>query len=99
MYVAVPEEMPCAQPPGPVKVPNAFSPNGDGINDTWEIRNLSAYPAGTIEIFNRYGQRVFYSRGYSNPWDGGGLPLGVYFYVIDLKDGSERLAGYVTILK
>jgi len=99
MNVTVPEEMSCAQPPGPVKVPNAFSPNGDGINDTWEIRNLSAYQTSTIEIFNRYGQRVFFSRGYGKPWDGGGLPLGVYYYVIDLKDGSGRLAGYVTILK
>jgi gliding motility-associated-like protein len=95
----VPEEMACAQPPGSVKVPNAFSPNGDGINDTWEIHNLYGYPTNTVEIFNRYGQRVFYSRGYDKPWDGGGLPLGVYYYVIDLRNGSRKLAGYVTLLK
>jgi gliding motility-associated-like protein len=66
---------------------------------TWEIRSLSAYLANTVEIFNRYGQRVFYSRGYAKPWDGGSLPLGVYYYVIDLKNGLDKLAGYVTILK
>ncbi|GAA0525299.1 PKD domain-containing protein [Chitinophaga japonensis] len=83
----------------PVKVPNAFSPNGDGINDTWSITNLAAYQRSLVEVFNRYGKRVFYSRGYATPWDGGGLPVGVYYYVIDLGNGSEKIAGYVTILK
>lgn len=97
--VAVPDEMPCAQPPGQVKVPNAFSPNGDGINDTWVIPNLSGIPGNTVAVFNRYGQRVFYSRGYGTAWDGGGLPMGVYYYVIDMGKGAEKLSGYLTLLK
>ncbi len=83
----------------PVKVPNAFSPNGDGINDTWVITNLPAYPGNTVTVFNRYGQRVYYAEGYAAPWDGGGLPMGVYYYVIDLRNNSGKLTGYVTLLK
>lgn len=86
----------------PVKVPNVFSPNGDGINDTWVIPNLSDYPGCTIEVFNRYGQKVYASTGYNTPWDGtyNGhlLPLATYYYVIKLKNGFEPQSGYVTIL-
>jgi gliding motility-associated-like protein len=86
----------------PVNVPNAFSPNGDGINDTWVIPNLADYPGCTIEVFNRYGQKVFSSTGYDKPWDGtfNGhlLPMATYYYVIKLKNGYEPQAGYVTIL-
>ncbi|MFD2147329.1 gliding motility-associated C-terminal domain-containing protein [Mucilaginibacter antarcticus] len=51
-------------------IPNAFTPNADGINDTWEIKYLNDYPNATVEIFNRSGSRVFYSNGYTKPWDG-----------------------------
>jgi len=48
-----------------------FSPNGDGINDTWNINTLSfQYPDCTVDVFNRYGQQLFHSEGYSKPWDG-----------------------------
>jgi gliding motility-associated-like protein len=87
----------------PVNIPNAFSPNGDGINDTWRVDNLKTYPGNIVEIFNRLGQRVFRSQGYAKPWDGSidgkPLPVGVYYYLIDLKNGFKQLAGYVTILK
>jgi gliding motility-associated-like protein len=87
----------------PVLVPNAFSPNGDGIHDVWNITNLSDYPGCTVEVFNRYGQRVFYSAGYGTPWDGtvGGkpLPMATYYYVIRLKNGFVPRTGSVTILK
>ncbi|SHM94765.1 PKD domain-containing protein [Chitinophaga sp. CF418] len=86
-----------------VKVPNAFSPNGDHINDTWELTNLSDYPGCTIEIFNRYGQRVYQSTGYSTPWDGTmnghPLPLATYYYVIQLKNGYAPMTGYVVLVK
>src|SRR5262249_370985 len=68
----------------PVNVPNAFSPNGDGINDRWQLNNLSDYPGATVEVFNRYGQRVFYSNGYTSSWDGTvsgkPLPVATYYY-------------------
>ncbi|MVT41166.1 PKD domain-containing protein [Chitinophaga oryziterrae] len=87
----------------PVKVPNVFSPNGDGINDRWEIPNLADYPGCTVEIFNRYGQRVFGSTGYATPWDGTSngkmLPLATYYYIIKLKNGFPPLSGAVTILQ
>ncbi|WP_066402401.1 PKD domain-containing protein [Flavisolibacter tropicus] len=87
----------------PVKVPNAFSPNGDGINDRWEIQNLSDYPGAIVEVFNRYGQGVYRSTGYAQSWDGkvAGqvLPQGTYYYVITLKNGFQPITGSVTILQ
>jgi gliding motility-associated-like protein len=86
-----------------VKVPNAFSPNGDNINDTWVLSNLADYPGCTVEIFNRYGQRVFQSTGYDTPWDGTmnghPLPLATYYYVIKLKNGYAPLTGYVVLVR
>ncbi|HVI43519.1 MAG TPA: PKD domain-containing protein [Chitinophaga sp.] len=87
----------------PVLPPNAFSPNGDNINDTWVIKNLSDYPGCTVEVFNRYGQRVFRQNGYDKPWDGtfkgNVLPMGTYYYVIKLQNGFEPLTGYVAIIR
>jgi gliding motility-associated-like protein len=87
----------------PVNVPNAFSPNGDGIHDTWNITNLSDYPGCTVAVFNRYGQRVYYSAGYGTPWDGTvagkPLPMATYYYVIHLKNGFMPRTGSVTIVK
>jgi gliding motility-associated-like protein len=87
-----------------VKVPNAFSPNGDGINDDWRITNLLTYPEATLQVFNRHGQKVFESRGYNNPWKGTynsqPLPVGTYYYVIDLKTSFfPRLSGWVFIAR
>ncbi|RBL88572.1 PKD domain-containing protein [Chitinophaga flava] len=87
----------------PVVPPNAFSPNGDNINDKWVIYNLSDYPGSKVEVFNRYGQRVYHSDGYALPWDGSfkgnPLPLGTYYYVITLSNGFAPLTGYVAIIK
>jgi gliding motility-associated-like protein len=85
------------------EVPNAFSPNKDGINDTWNIQYLETYPGAVIEVFNRYGQVVFKSIGYNKQWDGtlngGNLPVGVYYYIINPKNGRKPLTGSVTILR
>lgn len=84
-------------------VPNVFSPNGDGINDTWRIKYLESYPGAEIEVFNRYGQKVFHSIGYDKDWDGtiGGkaLPIGTYYYIINPKNGRPIIQGSVTIIK
>jgi gliding motility-associated-like protein len=86
-----------------VIVPNAFSPNKDGINDTWQLVAIDAYPDAEIDVFNRYGQAVFTSHGYNKPWDGtynnNPLPVGTYYYVIDLKFGLPKLKGWVAILR
>jgi gliding motility-associated-like protein len=85
-----------------ITVPNAFSPNGDGINDVWNIRNLVTYPESSIQVFNRYGQVVFEANGYAQPWDGryngNHLPGGTYYYVIDLKNNLPKLSGWVFIV-
>jgi len=85
------------------KIPNAFSPNGDGINDTWDIPNLNTYTGCTVEIFNRYGQKVFSNTGYDIPWNGTSngkpVPVGVYYYVIDPKHNHKLITGNVTILR
>ena len=86
-----------------VKVPNAFSPNNDGINDKWEILYLESYPGCTIDVFNRYGQPVFSSVGYEKPWDGTfkgtALPVGTYYWIIHPKNGREPIKGSVTIIR
>ena len=85
-------------------VPNAFSPNGDGINDYWMINYLNSYANVTVQVFNRYGQQVFASKGYSTPWDGTvngkALPVGTYYYIIDRKvAGAGLITGWVAIVK
>jgi gliding motility-associated-like protein len=86
-----------------VMVPNAFSPNNDMVNDKWEIPGLGAYPESLLCVYTRNGQMVFTTTGNSKVWDGNyngqALPEGVYYYTIDLKNGSPTLSGYVTILR
>ncbi|HUR11893.1 MAG TPA: gliding motility-associated C-terminal domain-containing protein, partial [Flavitalea sp.] len=85
------------------KVPNAFSPNGDGINDTWNIQFLDSYPGCTVDVYNRYGQIIFHSSGYSRPWDGkfngGSLPVGTYYWIINPKNGRSTMSGSVTLIR
>lgn len=83
--------------------PNTFTPNGDGINDVWDIKYLDQYPGCILEIYNSSGQMVHRNTGYSKPWDGTNngkaLPAGTYYYVIDPKSNRKKLAGYITILR
>ncbi len=86
-------------------IPNAFSPNFDGVHDRWVIEELSDYPDCTVEIFNRYGQKVFSSIGYTpdKAWDGRfngeHVPIGTYYYIINPKHGFNKIAGSVTVLR
>ena len=85
------------------EIPNIFSPNGDGIHDTWVIKYLDTYPGGTVEVFNRYGQLIFRSVNYSVPWDGTingkQVPMGTYYYIVDPKNGRKLMSGYVDIIR
>ena len=86
------------------EIPNAFSPNGDGINDEWIIKSPGAFSGAVIEVFNRYGQVVYRSNGYSNPWNGNykGVPVpsGTYYYVINLKSNMEpNITGWLQIVR
>jgi gliding motility-associated-like protein len=81
---------------------NAFSPNGDGINDVWDLSILSDFSNITVKVFDRGGSVVFESKGYSRPWNGTRngqpLPIGTYYYVIDVPN-YKKLGGSITILK
>ena len=85
-------------------VPDAFTPNNDGVNDAWEINGLEQFPACEVLVYNRWGVRVFQSVGYAVPWSGtdGGKALApdTYFYKIDFNDDQQaNLTGYVAIIR
>ncbi|MGD0756169.1 MAG: PKD-like domain-containing protein, partial [Bacteroidales bacterium] len=85
-------------------IPNAISPNGDLINDVWNIGMKELYPKMEVIIFNRWGETLWRSeRGYPRPWDGtsngSSLPIDSYHYIIDLHNGSRPLVGNVTIVR
>lgn len=86
-----------------VAVPNAFSPNADGINDTWIIKGIETYPTGTTRVYTRTGQLVFETRAANKIWDGNyngkPVPVATYYYVIDLNIGSAPLSGWVFIVR
>ena len=89
-----------------VRPANTFTPNGDGKNDLWLIPGLSDYPGAVVNIHDRWGQRVFSSTGYREPWDGTNdgrtLPDGTYYYHIQLSQagsGSTPYTGFVSIIR
>jgi gliding motility-associated-like protein len=86
-----------------LEIPTGFTPDGDGVNDVWDIPGITQYPNVVVEIFNRWGSSLFSSNGYSTPWDGKyngkEMPIGSYYFTIDLGDGSEVFKGTVTIVK
>lgn len=86
-----------------LRIPNTFSPNGDGVNDVWLIQDLDKYSNVSISVFNRNGQKVYAGNGHSKPfdgiWNGSTLAVGTYYYVIDIKGCCGGLTGSVTLLK
>jgi gliding motility-associated-like protein len=86
-----------------ITIPNTFSPNNDGINDYWDIDALVTYPNCSILVYDRYGQPVYLGIGYAKPWDGtykgSPLPQGTYYYIIDLKNNTPKIAGWVFIVR
>ena len=91
---------------GEFNPPNAFSPNGDGANDTWKLEGFKQFTSVNVIIFNRWGQKVFESTDPQSEWDGTNkkgkdLPIGTYYYVIDYKtdSGSKKISGPVTIIR
>jgi gliding motility-associated-like protein len=93
----------------PLMIPNGFSPNGDGIADTWVIQGLQNYPDASVLIFNRWGNQVYSADPYMNDWNGVStnaltigevLPAGTYWYLVDLGvDGEEVRSGYIYLNK
>ncbi|TDP03209.1 PKD domain-containing protein [Flavobacterium sp. 245] len=87
--------------PNCLKIWNEFSPNDDGQNETFYIDCITQYPDNQLSIFNRWGNLVYFKKGYDNTWDGKEegsaktLPEGTYFYILDLGDGSEKTSGWL----
>ncbi|TDQ08519.1 gliding motility-associated C-terminal domain-containing protein [Pedobacter metabolipauper] len=86
-----------------VIVPNSFSPNGDGTNDVWNITAIDTYPNPKVSIMNRHGEQIFVSKGYEKPWDGkyknADVPVGVYYYIINLGPEVEPLTGSLMLIR
>ncbi|RAU83547.1 Ig-like domain-containing protein [Pontibacter arcticus] len=82
---------------------NVITLNNDNVNDKFIIKNIESYPNCRVEIFTRWGEKVFESVGYKDAWDGTKngkpLPMAAYYYVIYLNDGEAPISGSVTILK
>jgi gliding motility-associated-like protein len=88
-------------------IPQGFSPNNDGLNDTFEILGMEAYPENELFVYNLWGYEVYYMHGYNNSWDGTAsrgalsdqkLPTGTYYYI--LKLGNEQVVkGFVYLIK
>ncbi len=90
-------------------IPTIITPNGDGANDTWDIQSIEYYDHVTIELFNRWGNRIFHFDGSgieyadkANQWDGTEngkkvVPLTVFMYIVDLHNGKEPLTGTVVV--
>jgi len=84
----------------PFAIPGGLSPNGDLVNDSWEIDGLLDYPDAQVLVFNRWGQQVYSGNSTSTPWDGtykgNDLPIADYYYIIELGNG-EKFNGVVTL--
>ena len=82
-------------------IADALTPNGDGYNDEWVVGGLEFFPDAEVSVFNRYGQLLFNSVGYQEPWNGrynnAPLPVADYYYVIEFSNGNEPITGTVTI--
>ena len=91
-----------------ISIPTAFTPNGNGVNDSWVIKNIDQYPDCMVIVYNRWGDLVFSSKGYETEWDGKylgiTLPTAVYYYVIEnidetlFTEGSKPY-GWITIVR
>lgn len=86
--------------------PNTFTPNDDGINDTWQIEGIGQFVDAEVIVYDRWGQKVFKSTGYREPWDGTNngakLPTGTYYYYIrlnQLEGKSPPYTGSISIIR
>ncbi|WP_133248475.1 gliding motility-associated C-terminal domain-containing protein [Pedobacter yonginense] len=86
-----------------IKIPKSFSPNGDAINDTWDIPVSDAFTNPKVKIINRYGQLVYQSTGKFKPWDGKSdgkdLPSGLYLYSVYFSAGSKPYTGWIMLIR
>ena len=86
-----------------VQAENFITPNGDGVNDTWVVKNIDAYPNHTLSIYDRSGKELYKVRNYKNDWDGtfNGMPLsgGTYYYIIRFDQNPRVVKGFITVVR
>ncbi|HLN56399.1 MAG TPA: gliding motility-associated C-terminal domain-containing protein [Bacteroidales bacterium] len=87
-----------------IEIPEIITPNGDGYNDTWRIKNIDLFPNAEVNVYTRWGKKVYESRNIlAEPWDGTFrgklLPTDSYHYILDLKNGSRPRSGVISIIK
>ncbi len=81
-----------------ITIPNVITPNNDGYNDYFVIKGLEDYPNTLLQIFNRWGKKVYESSNYQNNWNGENNNDGVYFYVITFMDYLNPMTGTITVI-
>ena len=84
-------------------IPSVFTPNGDGVNDTWNITGLDNFTYYSTDIYNRWGNLLYIQNNYNtDAWDGTrngkNLPVGTYYYLLKIV-GEENRTGYVTLMR
>jgi gliding motility-associated-like protein len=86
-----------------LEINTVITPNGDGFNDVWFIKNVTSFPDNEVTIFNRYGQKVFAMSTYDNSWDGtfNGQPVpdGTYYYALKFTSTDKEYTGAITVLR
>ena len=85
-----------------LKIPNTFTPNGDGLNDLFEIHGLELFPQNNLIVFNRWGNEVYKASPYKGDWNGGNLAEGTYYYVFEVKlynNHWQTFKGYITLIR
>jgi len=85
-------------------IAEALSPGAKGSADKWDIGELAALPDVVVNVYTRYGIQVFFSKGYTKPWDGTNrkgklLPAGTYYYVIESRSAAKKITGHVRLVE
>lgn len=91
-------------------IPDLITPDDDGINEAWVINGIENYKKAEVEIYNRWGNLIYYSSPYNNDWNGtvnrgatidgkdGKVPVGTYFYIINLNENDKPpFQGYIEV--
>ncbi|HWY98353.1 MAG TPA: gliding motility-associated C-terminal domain-containing protein [Bacteroidia bacterium] len=81
-----------------MQIPNIFTPGSGDKNSSFVILNLEKYPESNLQLFNRWGQKIYYSQNYQNNWTGDNEPDGTYFYILTLEN-QEVKKGFVTLVR
>ncbi|HNQ68964.1 MAG TPA: gliding motility-associated C-terminal domain-containing protein [Bacteroidales bacterium] len=85
-----------------IRIPSAFTPNGDGVNDTWEIQGWEIFPSVILWVYNRWGQELYKAEYGDEFWDGKYegkfVPAGSYVYVLDVRNGKKKYTGVVSVI-